>query len=221
MNLIFQNEMNIDNIISAITGYSYDELNKTVPEDIDRDQIVRNYEEIINESLSNVDANVNPSLVNVSGIPGSGKSTFCKKLMEIPKYYDAIYIGFDKIMEDKRLPYADEESNDPQEAFKRWEISARIAGYELLKRAIKNKLPIVFDHSSAIPQHIDLFKLLLAIGYEVHFFYISIDEDEAKRRVMNRKRHVPPIYIEERSNALRQLLSEYKKICTSYKKIEQ
>lgn len=213
--------MNIDDIINSITGYGYDELTKTVPINMDRDRVVRIYEEIINESLSNTEGKRNPSLVNVSGIPGAGKSTFCKKLMETPEYYDAIYIGFDKIMEDRRLPYASEESNNPQEAFKRWEISARIAGYELLKRSVKNKLPIVFDHSSAIPQHIDLFKLLLATGYEVHFFNISINEDEGKRRVANRKRHVPPLYIEERSNALWQLLPEYEKICTTYKKIEQ
>lgn len=213
--------MDIDDIIHSITGYSYGELIKTVPENVDRDLVVRIYEEIINESLSNGDVKSNPLLVNVSGIPGSGKSTLCKKLMETPEYYKAIYIGFDKIMEDVRLPYAYEESRNPQEAFNRWEMSARIAGYELLKRAVNDRLTIVLDHSSAIPQHIDLFKLLLATGYEVHFIYIPIDIDEAKRRVANRKRHVPPLYLEERSNALRQLLPEYEKICTMYKNIEQ
>jgi len=213
--------MDINDIIYSVTGYSYDELIKTVPDDIDRHLVVKTYEKIINESLSNVGADKNLSLINVSGIPGSGKSTFCRELMSTPQYSGTIYIGFDKIMEDKQLPYANEENVNPQEAFKRWELSARIAGYELLRRAIENKLPVIFDHSSAIPQHFELFTLLLAMGYEVHFFYISISEDEAKRRAENRKRYVPPQYIEERSNALRKLLPQYKQICTTYKQIEQ
>ena len=85
----------------------------------------------------------------------------------MPENSSAIYIGFDAIMENERLPYIREEVNHAEEAFKRWELSARIAGYELLKRAIENKYLIIFDHSSALPQHIDLFNLLLSEGYEV------------------------------------------------------
>lgn len=60
-----------------------------------------------------------------------------QKLLAMPENSSAIYIGFDAIMENERLPYIREEVNHAEEAFKRWELSARIAGYELLKRAIE------------------------------------------------------------------------------------
>ena len=49
-----------------------------------------------------------------------------------------------------------------------------------LRRAIENKYLIIFDHSSALSQHIDLFNLLLSEGYEVHFNFIFIPEEEAQ-----------------------------------------
>lgn len=99
-------------------------------------------------------------------------------------------------------------------------LQGSIAGYELLKRAIENKYLIIFDHSSALSQHIDLFNLLLSEGYEVHFNFIFIPEEEARRRAKNRKRYIPPYYIEERSKTLQYLLPEYKRICTTFKQIE-
>lgn len=68
---------------------------------------------------------------------GGRQIDFLQKLLAMPENSSAIYIGFDAIMENERLPYIREEVNHAEEAFKRWELSARIAGYELLKRAIE------------------------------------------------------------------------------------
>ena len=213
--------MKIENITTSVTGYPYSNLKETIPDGVDKEEIAAVYEEIINEYLQKGKAQEIPSLINVSGIPGSGKSTFCKKLLDMAVNSCAIYIGFDSIMENKRLPYIKEEINHPEEAFQRWELSARIAGYELLRRAIGNKFLIIFDHSSALSQHVDLFNLFLSEGYEVHFNFVFISEEEAKKRVQNRKRHVPQYYIEERNQNIQKLLPEYKQICTTFKQIEQ
>ena len=212
--------MKTEDIAISITGYSYSNIKETIPDGVDKEEIAAVYEEIIDEYLQKGIPREIPALINVSEIPGAGKSTFCKKLLAMPENSSAIYIGFDAIMENERLPYIREEVNHAEEAFKRWELSARIAGYELLKRAIENKYLIIFDHSSALPQHIDLFNLLLSEGYEVHFNFIFIPEEEARRRAKNRKRYIPPYYIEERSKILQYLLPEYKRICTTFKQIE-
>ncbi|UVV77429.1 zeta toxin family protein [Bacteroides fragilis] len=172
--------MKTEDIAISITGYSYSNIKETIPDGVDKEEIAAVYEEIIDEYLQKGIPREIPALINVSGVPGAGKSTFCKKLLAMPENSSAIYIGFDAIMENERLPYIREEVNHAEEAFKRWELSARIAGYELLKRAIENKYLIIFDHSSALPQHIDLFNLLLSEGYEVHFNFIFIPEEEAR-----------------------------------------
>lgn len=213
--------MNIEDITTRITGYSYSNLKKTIPDGVNKKEVVATYEEIINEHLKKGIPQEIPFLINVSGIPGAGKSTLCRKLLDMDTNSSAIYIGFDAIMEDKSLPYIKEAINNSEEAFKRWELSARIVGYELLRRAKENKYLIILDHSSASSQHVDLFNLFLSDGYKVHFYFVAISEDEAKKRVKNRKRHVPLNYIEERSRILQSLLPEYKRICTTFKLIEQ
>ena len=142
--------MKMEDIAISITGYSYSNKKETIPDGVDKEEIAAVYEEIIDEYLQKGIPREIPALINVSGVPGAGKSTFCKKLLAMPENSSAIYIGFDAIMENERLPYIREEVNHAEEAFKRWELSARIAGYELLKRAIENKYLIIFDHSSAL-----------------------------------------------------------------------
>lgn len=210
----------LDDLINAITGCPYGELYKTLPDDVNKPKVVSIYEEIIRDRLSNHRPCQSPFLINVGGIPGSGKSTFCRKLSENPDCASALYIGFDAIMEHVLLPYRKEEAKNPEEAFRRWELPARIAGYELLKRAVAGKYPIIFEHSGALPRHLSLFETLLQEGYEIHFYYLSIAVEDAKQRVLNRKRQIPLALIDQRNSILRELLPEYQKICTTYKRIE-
>jgi len=212
--------MKTEDIAISITGYSYSNIKETIPDGVDKEEIAAVYEEIIDEYLQKGIPREIPALINVSGIPGAGKSTFCKKLLAMPENSSAIYIGFDAIMENERLPYIREEVNHAEEAFKRWELSARIAGYELLKRAIENKYLIIFDHSSALPQHIDLFNLLS--------FGILCTQHSRKFLIHAAQNFIKHLYhsdlytqtIEERSKTLQYLLPEYKRICTTFKQIE-
>ena len=146
--------MKTEDIAISITGYSYSNIKETIPDGVDKEEIAAVYEEIIDEYLQKGIPREIPALINVSGVPGVGKSTFCKKLLAMPENSSAIYIGFDAIMENERLPYIREEVNHAEEAFKRWELSARIAGYELLKRAIENKYLInIRSFVCALPTH--------------------------------------------------------------------
>lgn len=200
---------NISDIIKKITGKDYAPLSEG------------NFEQIITESLLIGDKSNHPSLINVSGIPGSGKTTYCNKLLALDKYKNYIYIGFDSIMENPLTPYKNEECVDAKAAFQKWELPARIAGYELLRRAVENKYSIIFEHSSSIKEHIELFKHLISQqGYEVNFVYLNIDIMTAQERADKRDRYLPTEYLTDRLNTLSKLLAEYKKICTTFKQIE-
>jgi len=234
--------MDIDKIILDITHCPYSQIESILPDNVNKESILMTIEDIINESLSNIKTVESPFLLNVSGIPGSGKTTYSKMLLNgkvsnEPDCTNALYISFDKIMEDERLPFLLETKQFPQHTFERWEPIAKIAGYEMLKRAIEKNVNILFEHSSAIiitdrtnlltvkKPHIELFNFLLSKNYSVHFRFIFIYDNLARRRVEERAkltgRIVPANYIEERSSALNQLRPEYQEICTTYKQIEQ
>ncbi|MFI3240086.1 MAG: zeta toxin family protein [Bacteroidales bacterium] len=206
--------MDINDIIRSITNYDYSELNKIAPPN-------NNLEAVIKQSLLNGVPSNTPTLINVSGIPGSGKSTYCNKLLSQPEYKNYIFIGFDSIMENPLTPYKEQEAVDAIKAFSNWELPARIAGYELLKRAIDNRYSIIFEHSSSIKQHIELFKYLISQqGYYVDFIYLEIDIETAKERAAKRKRYLPTEYLTDRLTVLAELLPEYQKICTTFKKLD-
>lgn len=212
----------MEKIIISITKCPYSQIFKKIPDNVDDKQKILNIlEEIINDYLRGVTLVASPSLLNISGIPGSGKSTMCKKIMAGSS--NLLYISFDEIMKDNRLPYKSAEKKDAQQAFNDWEIVARIVGYELLKRAVEQKKNILFEHSSSIQEHVVLFEWLLKNGYDVHFKYISIPVFEAKKRVITRAeqegRIVPDGYIETRYEQLKNLLPQYKKLCTTYKEL--
>lgn len=206
-----------------MTNYSYDQLKNVMPDYIDIEVTTHKFEEIINSYLLKNRPVSQPFLINFSGIPGAGKTTWCKMVSEVMA--NVIYISFDEIMKNQKLPYKTEARKDANKAFERWELPIKIAGYELLRRAVKRRYNILFEHSSSIPQHVELFKWIISEGYDVHFRYIDVDIDEAKERVIKRNevagRFFPIELIDERDVALRKLLPQYEEICTTYKQIGQ
>lgn len=209
----------MDSIIKRITGCTYFELGTRLPESADKNRALHAFDEIINETLSSATSVENPFLMNISGIPGSGKSTWCRRIMS--RSANIVYISFDEIMNDERLPYRYAEKENPQKAFDEWELPARVAGYELLKQVVKLKKNILLEHSSSLKEHLQLFEWLLKDGYKVHFRYIPVSIADAKKRVMERAekygRMVPVGYIEDRYKRLNDLLEAYKGLCTTYK----
>ncbi|MDR2563237.1 MAG: AAA family ATPase [Prevotellaceae bacterium] len=226
--------MTVDSIIEDITHCPYRFIDAALPSEVEKELIVPIFEEIIAERLIEAKPVEHPFICNVSGIPAAGKSTYCKRLMrgEISfngiDFSNVLYFAFDEIMQNPALPYHIDAAKDLQYAFDRWEAPARIAGYELLKRAVDANLNILFEHSSSLKQHVNLFDLLIShYGYEFYFVYLNLDANEARKRVEDRAKQENRTFaserIDERYAAINSLLPEYKKLCklNNYKQIEQ
>ena len=123
--------MKTEDIAISITGYSYSNIKETIPDGVDKEEIAAVYEEIIDEYLQKGIPREIPALINVSGVPGAGKSTFCKKLLAMPENSSAIYIGFDAIMENERLPYIREEVNHAEDIERAEKIIAEFGEFNL------------------------------------------------------------------------------------------
>ena len=186
--------------ISTMIPYAYEKIKNA------------EYEKIISEILASAPRVRQPYFVQVGGIPGAGKSTFCRQ----HKDKSAIYISFDKIMESLQGYQKDLQTLGSVEAFKRWELPARVIGYEVLSRAIEKKINIRLEHSGVNEAHIELFKNLKKLGFKTEVDFILCQEDIAYQRTLEREqrtqRHTPKSLIEERSAKVKEYLPKYKSI---------
>ncbi len=175
------------------------------------------YEQIITTALLAAQPAQFPRIVHTLGIPGAGKSTFYKT-GQWPGY---LFVSFDALMEKMSAYRQDLQKLGSVAAFKNWEIPARIAGYELLRRAVEKRLNIFFEHSGTATAHLDLLKNLRNCGYQIEIDYISCNLETALLRARNREtvtgRHTPPEMIKQRAAILENLCSEYKKIADIFK----
>lgn len=187
--------MKIEELIPHITEvvpYTYEHAEGSV------------FEEIINNFLKEVPSSTAPTLVHMLGIPAAGKSTFYHNNAEMFKGY--LFVSFDAIMEALPQYQQDVEQLGSVEAFRRWELPARIAGYELLRRAVASNKNIFLDHSAAPKCHQELLKNAKKLGYKTKMFYIYCPVEVAKERVRQRelitKRHTPLNLITERAELI-------------------
>ena len=171
-------------------------------------------ERVINELLLKVHPVSHPELWQVSGIPGAGKSTYCARHL-MPNF---LYISFDKIMLMLEGYQKTLEKEGNVVAFGRYEMKARIMGYELLRRAINKKLNILFEHSGTNSAHLELFKNLPKRGYKMKINAIVCDTglaiDRAKQRAKEINRYVPEKLILERAEKFKDYMSAYQKMNT-------
>ena len=202
----------IENIVlsNKVIPYTYKELN------------VAKFEEIICKYLSEISSSDYPVLVHMLGIPTAGKSTFYKK--NIDKFKNYLFISFDAIMEAHPQYQKDVEELGSIEAFKKWEIPARVAGYELLRRALVAKKNIFFDHSGAPKCHQDLLRNIKKQGYRTEMYYIYCSLEQAIKRAQAReletKRHTPINLIIERMNSIEKNIEIYKSIVDKFVSVE-
>ncbi len=174
------------------------------------------YNAIINKYL-NVDARENnPRLFHLCGIPGAGKTTF----YHTHKWPKHVFIGFDDIMESIKQYQKDTVNLGPVIAFKKWEIPARIIGYELFRRAISEKKTIFFDNGALSQTHLNLLKNIKRLGYQTTMYYIQCDLLIAIKRAEQRQketlRHIPVEVIEKRAVIEQQIVPQYKKIADEF-----
>lgn len=188
-------------------------LSKIFPADVDIGIIKREIRQAVKNALDGVRSVENPYLINICGLPASGKTHLCRIFKA--KHTEMLYISFDALMED--LPtYLSEHMKDRKKSFERWELPARFVGYQLLKQAVKHKLPILFEHSNATPYHIELYEKIKQAGYIVDIRYIAADPALVLPRLEKRERYFSPERTWERAAVLNKLLPVFKEKASAF-----
>lgn len=191
----------------------YTTLSKIFPPDVALPEIKRETRNIVRRALNGIHPVNDPYLINICGLPASGKTFLCRKFKE--KHKEILYISFDALMEE--LPaYLNDRLKDRKTSFERWELPARFIGYQLLKQAVKHKLPILFEHSNATPDHIELYEKIKRAGYTVDILYIAADPELILPRLELRERYFSPERARERALILRELLPELERTATHF-----
>jgi len=194
--------------ISEVVPYTFEEHKEDM-------QI---FEGILNAMLKSVLSQEKPKFIHMLGLPGAGKSTYYKQHQS--EFQNYLYIDFDLVMGATKEYQKDLKVLGSAEAFKRWQIPARIAGYELLKRAIEEKKNIFFDHGGTPVCHRELLKNIKAFGYQTKMIYLPCSVDVALKRVAARelltKRHTPSQIVIERDLLIKQNLTTYQSLVDEF-----
>ena len=198
--------------IDEVVPYTFDQKKATL----------KIFEPIIQKLLETVPCSQNPRLVHMLGIPAAGKSTFYQK--NCAAFKDFLKIDFDSVMELLPQYQYDVEKLGSVKAFEKWQIPARVAGYELLRRAIEAKKNIFFDHGGTPLCHRELLSNVKKMGYKTIMYYIDCPVDVALKRAAERekitKRHTPPQMIKDRSILIKKNLPIYQDLVDEFKKID-
>ncbi|UAA38592.1 zeta toxin family protein [Paraneptunicella aestuarii] len=216
-------------IAYRITGYHYKDIHKafeSISSGMDSPDIIEAcelLETMINQKLSQIKPAIttknNPELLVVAGIPYSGKSTHIRAhISPLLKQNTSCIVSFDDIMQTMPLYQRLMLNNGAETAFLNTELVARIAGYELLSRAIQQGHSIIFEHSSALQEHVNLYRIIKQeFAYSTQMQVLKISLEQAYQRASSNQqrdsgRHTPKAYIEDRHQALNSLLPEYESI---------
>ncbi len=186
--------------VSTLIPFEYTEIKSAV------------YDKIIAALLTEASTSRTPYLLQVGGIPGAGKSTFCSSC----RRENSLFISFDKIMEMIPDYQADVYKLGRKESFHKWEIIARVIGYELLRQAVDKKLNIILEHSGVNEAHLQMMENLPKLGYDTEECFILCDIEKACKRAEEREkitnRHTPRELIEERAKLVEKYVHSYQKI---------
>ena len=112
----------------------------------------REYDRLIDLYMARAVPSEHPRFIQIGGIPGAGKSTFCADR----HWNSRLFISFDAIMENIPAYHTDIYRLGRAGSFKKWEIPARIIGYELLRRAVEIRADIYMEHSGVNKPHVQL-----------------------------------------------------------------
>ena len=169
----------------------------------------QNYDDYIAALLQTKSPSSHPHFVQISGIPASGKSTF----IATNNFNDYLFISFDAIMVAMPAYQQDVKNFGAEQAFKNWEMPARVIGYHLLAKALEKRINIVFEHSGANDAHIELFQSLPKLGYQTKIHFLLCDIEVAFQRALERQkatnRHTSKEIIIQRAALLNEYLQKY------------
>lgn len=183
--------------IGALIPYEYRRIKNTV------------YDDVISGFISRMRPSPRPKFIQIGGIPGAGKTTFCKSC----GWDSGLFISFDAIMESIPQYRQDVYKIGHVKSFNKWEIPARIIGYEVLRLAVEKHADIFLEHSGVNTPHVQLLASLKKNGYETEVYFILCDKKTACQRAFVREkitgRHTPESIIAERASLVQKYLPQY------------
>ncbi|MBZ0189957.1 MAG: GNAT family N-acetyltransferase [Candidatus Obscuribacterales bacterium] len=184
--------------------------------------LIETARQLIQESLANTEAQKQPRLVHLGGIPGSGKTFYAERFLVANPYY--ALVQFDGIMESLPGYQQDRKNLGIIEAFKRWEMPARAIGYTQLQALLENARNVIFDHGASFESHLGLIGKARAWGYRVEMHYMQCPIEIALRRLQEREqqnlRHTPAQLVSERQDALTKLVPQYRAVTNKFIEIK-
>jgi len=198
--------------ISEVVPYTFEEHKSSL----------QAFENVLERMLSSIPSQKKPEIVHMLGIPGSGKSTYYRQ--HRADFASYLLLDFDRIMEAMDGYQKDIQTIGNVEAFNKWQIPARVAGYELLKRAIEAKKNIFFDHGGTPMCHRELLANVKLYGYTTKMVCVPCEVDVALQRVKARElithRHTPPQMIIDRSVLIEKNLPFYQNLVDVFETAE-
>ena len=192
----------IPNIVSSgIIPYEYNKIKS------------KKYDKIIKYYFKNKKPQEQPIMFHMCGIPAAGKTTYYNNNKN--EYTEYVFVAFDDVIEHID-EYNKDKRKDSVKAFKKWEMTARIIGYEILRIAVENKYNIFFDHGGLNEGHKFLLENVKKYGYKVKVHVIQCEPRGAfvrgKRRESTTKRHLPLQLIINRFLMLPSQIKNFEKI---------
>ena len=194
--LIFRD---LEGIVDSIL-FPYHTLEEVLPPGCEAGPVWMEFACWVDSQKVDIRASESPLFLNICGIPASGKSYWAEKWLL--SGYQADY------------------SLDREKAFLRWELPARFLGYRLLLLGLRNGWPILFEHSNALREHVDLYKKIKSLGYRIHMVCIDATPEMVIKRLARRNRFFPEEQVKKRWDCLIDLLPEYQKIVDDFKLIQ-
>lgn len=181
-------------------------------------------QDILERALADAASRERPYLIHMLGPPGAGKSTMAALLapaLERALKRRPAIVSFDAIMEE--IPDY-RTMADPIEAFQRFEVAAREAGYALIRALLTRRADLLIDHGGSAPEHPAILAFAIAEGYSVYVVEVTADPTQLRRRIALRQsregRHTPPAYLDDRERAIGQLRPAYRQLARRFIRID-
>lgn len=176
---------------------------------------------LVKKAVKSVAKVKSPFFIHLCGVPGSGKSKYSHQMVE--DLSDTFLLRFDDVMESLSGYQKDFGTKGPVQAFEIWELPARTIGYHLLAELVSEKRNVLFDHSAAFRNHVELLQEVKHLNFRVEMHYLLCETDIARKRVRERNasggRFTPERLVGERYELLQELIPQYKAIVDSFEEI--
>lgn len=161
-----------------------------------------------------------PQAYIMAGIPAAGKSTYVDCMQKQGIFpVRAFILDPDRVMQ--AMPgYQKIYKKDPEQAFKEFEMSARVMAYQMFQEAAELKLPIIKDMGCTRLENVTKVGVLKDLGYKIHVHMLKIDIDTAWERIQNRTRFTPKEMLIERHKGLQETLPLLQSMADSYTELQ-